>query len=833
MVEVNSTANGRDRKSPLSIANRVWLVMGLLLFLFFVTSSVSHFLTKRIEDNVKHLVLFEDAQLNAVAHMGIRLAKFSGAVAGYARERGSADRSEIARQERGFEDAVGIYLKKSDTNEERELIRQVGNVFDGLRSLSVKIIALTDEHHSELPPLRAKMRTVDDLVDERIRQAEISNDAAALVKFESLLGMDSKISEHFSYLEAYAAVGLATDRDLALVSHAAFEWHMARYRDAELSAGERAWVISLSTEFQALSAAGNRLMDTIDVKRGLLNEFSVERSRIEKLLDERLVPMVSAAREQVQGDVSFSISFAIWFLLSMTLFGVVIGAIASVALTRGLVRPILRLTEGAEAIGRGNFDHRIDIRSDDEIGRLAESFNRMAHNRQEAEKALRQQAHHDVLTKLPNRVLFQIRLAEALDNAHRIDRIVAVHCLDLNKFKDVNDTLGHPAGDLLLQQFAARLGEFHRQSDTVARLGGDEFAVIQTNLADDHGITILAGRIIDSLAAPFDLNGERIFTGASIGISTYPHDGTEAEVLLKNADLALYRAKHEGLLEGHGKYVLFDRDMNAEVQGRKTLEADIRLALDRGEFFLNYQPQIHMASGRMVGAEALVRWHHPERGLISPGEFIPVAEQAGLVNSITEIVLAEACAQVRLWRDNGLPDFRVSVNLSPADFKRKDIVALITRVLDENQLEPKYLELEITEGMVMSGADTVIATLNELHALGVDLAINDFGTGFSSLSYLKQFPVDRLKIDRAFVSDVLSNVEDASITEAIINLGHNFNLTVIAEGVETAEQLEFLRQQGCDEVQGYYISRPLDPADIGPFIDGFSLATVNDISNTA
>ncbi|MFP6744528.1 MAG: EAL domain-containing protein, partial [Alphaproteobacteria bacterium] len=292
-------------------------------------------------------------------------------------------------------------------------------------------------------------------------------------------------------------------------------------------------------------------------------------------------------------------------------------------------------------------------------------------------------------------------------------------------------------------------------------------------------------------------------------------------------------AKHEGLLEGRGKYILFDRDMNAEVQDRKSLEADIRLALDRDEFFLKYQPQIHMASGRMVGAEALVRWRHPERGMVSPGEFIPVAEQAGLVNSITEVVPAKACAQIRLWRDTGLPDFRVLVNLSPADFKRKDIVGLITRVLDDNQLEPKTLELEITEGMVRSDADTVISTLNELHTLGVDLAIDDFGTGFSSLSYLKQFPVDRLKIDQAFVGDVLSNVEDASITEAIINLGHNFNLTVIAEGVETAEQLEFLRRQGCDEAQGYYISRPLSAENLGQFVEDFSLDALNNISNTA
>ena len=804
--------------------------MGLLLFLFFVTSTVSHFLTVRIEDDVKHLVLVEDTQQDAVARMGIRLAEIAGAIQVYGRDRSDVKDSEIDRRQRDFERAAGIYQRLADTAEERDLIQQVIGIFAELRNLSAQIIAHTDEQHSELPPLRAKMQTVDELVDEKIRQTQEAEIFSKPTGFKSLLGMGSKIGEYISYLEAYAVVGLPADRDLAFVSQAAFEWYLASYHDSIVSAEERAWVEALRTEFVALSAASDRLVDIIDRKRAFLSEFGVQRARIEELIDNRLLPMVLLARRKVQGNVSFSISFAIWFLLSMTLFGVVVGAAASIALTRGLVKPILRLTEGAEAIGRGNFDHRIDIRSNDEIGQLADSFNRMAHNRQEAEEALRQQAHHDILTKLPNRVLFRIRLAEALDNARRTNRMVAVHCLDLDKFKDVNDTLGHPAGDLLLQQVASRLGDCLRMSDMVARLGGGEFAVIQTNLTHDNGIAVLAGRMIDSLATPFDLHDERIFTGTSIGISTYPHDSAEADTLLKNADLALYRAKHEGRQEGHAKYILFDRAMNAEIQYRKSLETDIRVALDGNEFFLNYQPQIDMRSGLIVGVEALLRWDHPVRGMVSPGEFIPVAEHSGLISGLTELVLTKACAQARAWRDADLPPFRVSVNLSASDFKRKDLVALITRMLEENQLEPKYLELEITEGMVMSGADSVIATLNELNALGVDLAIDDFGTGFSSMSYLKQFPVDRLKIDQAFVGEVLTNQEDANIIDAIISLGHSFNLTVIAEGVETADQLEFLRRQGCDEAQGYYISRPLNPEAVAKFIAEFSL---EDISNTA
>ncbi len=833
MSEAGEAASRRSRKTKFSIANRVWLVMGLLLFLFFVTSSVSHLLTKRIKEDVKHLVLVEDTRQDAVTKMETRLAELARSVFAYAHERSESSREAIGQWQGEFDRAILVYTRLAKTDEERGLSNEISAFFDVFKTLSEEVVALTDEQHDELAPLRSKMEALDTLINERIQQTRSQDETGRMSKIEAVLGMESTISQHIIYLEAYAASRRSEDREKARVSQAAFEWFVSQFGTADLDDEDRAWLDQLTADFTALSSAGRRIMSVIDRKRTVLNNFEVQRTRIEGLLDNRLFPAVRTARSRVQRDVSFSISFAIWFLLSMTLFGVVVGAGASIALTRGLVQPILSLTEGAEAIGEGRFDYRIDIRSDDELGRLAASFNRMAQNRQEAEESLRKQAYHDTLTKLPNRVLFQLRLAEALDNARRVNRQVAVHCLDLNKFKDVNDTLGHPMGDLLLQQVAGRLNGCVRKSDTVARLGGDEFAVIQTNLTNSAGISVLAGRVIDSLAMPFDLSDERVYTGTSIGISTYPNDGAEPELLLKNADLALYRAKHEGRLEGRGRYSLFDRAMNVEVQERKSLEQDIRRALDNDEFFLNYQPQIDIESGRIIGAEALVRWHHPERGMVSPGEFIPVAEQAALVNNLTEIVLAKACAQIRAWRDADLPLFRVSVNLSPADFKRKDIVAVITRVLDENGLEPRFLELEITEGMVMSGAETVIATLNELHELGVDLAIDDFGTGFSSLSYLKQFPVDRLKIDQAFVGDVLSNKEDASIIEAIINLGHNFSLTVIAEGVETAEQMNFLRRQGCDEAQGYFISRPLDADAIAEFVKGFTLDGRREASKTA
>ena len=831
MSETGGAASRRSRITNFSIADRVRLVTGLLLFLFFVTSLVSHLLTKRIETDAKSLIMVEVSRQDAVTKMRFRLAGFTHTVFAY--QRGESTSEAIDHWQGELDRAIAHYARLAKTDREREFRREIKALFDKFKILSETVVGLADEQRNALAPLISKKAAVDALIIQRIQQVGNRNEPDRMSMVAIMRGMELTISEHFGHLEAYAASGRPEDRDKVRNSEAGFEWFTDQYRNTGLDDEERAWLDQLITDFAALSRTGERIMSGVDRKRPALDNFEAQRTRIESLLVDQLVPAARSARSQGERNVSFSISFALWFLLSMTLFGIIVGAGASVSLTRGLVQPIIGLTEGAEAIGEGRLDHRIDLRTDNEMGRLAASFNRMAQKRQDAEEALRRQAYHDTLTKLPNRMLFQLRLAEALDNARRVGRLVVVHCLDLDKFKDVNDTLGHPMGDLLLQQVAGRLNDCVRKSDTVARLGGDEFAIIQTNLIDNTGITVLAGRVIDSLALPFDLNEEQVYTGTSIGISTYPHDGSEPDMLLKNADLALYRAKHEGRLEGRGAFILFDRTMNTDVVARKQLEQDIRQALDNDDFFVNYQPQIDLESGHIVGAEALVRWNHSERGMVSPGEFIPVAEQAALVNQLTEVVLTKACAQIKAWRDAGLPPLRVSVNLSPADFKRKDIVAVITRVLHENGIEPRFLELEITEGMVMSGAETVIATLKELHELGVDLAIDDFGTGFSSLSYLKQFPVDRLKIDQAFVADVLSNKEDASITEAIINLGHSFGLTVIAEGVETAEQMEFLGHQGCDEVQGYFISRPLDPEAIAAFVETFTLEGLRAASRTA
>ena len=434
--------------------------------------------------------------------------------------------------------------------------------------------------------------------------------------------------------------------------------------------------------------------------------------------------------------------------------------------------------------------------------------------RKSSEAKIERMALEDALTRLPNRTQFHNKLRDAITQAKRIDRLVGVMILDLDHFKHVNDTMGHPGGDELLCKVAERLDSCIRATDTVARLGGDEFAVIVTNAENPDGITATAARIVEAIARPFVLQGQDVHTGTSIGMTIYPFDNGTPDQLLRNADLALYRAKEEG----RGSFQLFDQAMHDEVQERRALEADLRLALKREELGIVYQPQFDAMTGEIVGAEALLRWHHPTRGSVPPAEFIPLAEATRLIFPISEWVLETVCAQNKSWHENGFPGLRVSVNISPLHFKQQNLVEQIRLILLETGLEPAALELEITEGMAMAESTEAHSTLDHLKRLGIRLAIDDFGTGYSSLNRLKRFPVDRLKIDQSFVRDITTDWDDAAINSAVIRIGHSLNIRVIAEGVETTEQMRFLVEHGCNEVQGYLLSPPLPAEELAAFM---------------
>jgi diguanylate cyclase (GGDEF)-like protein/PAS domain S-box-containing protein len=448
--------------------------------------------------------------------------------------------------------------------------------------------------------------------------------------------------------------------------------------------------------------------------------------------------------------------------------------------------------------------------------RVAGEIFASALERKQAESLIVYQAYHDALTDLPNRMLFHDRLTQALAQARRRGHGLAVLFMDLDQFKRVNDTLGHGAGDRLLQDVAGRLREAVRESDTVARVGGDEFTLLLPHVGGGEDAAKVAQTVLATIARPAEIDGNRLYVTTSIGISLYPDDGTEAEALLTSADIALYRAKELG---GNG-YQLCTPAMNAHSRARLTLEGDLRLALERRELRLLYQPQVAVASGEMVGVEALLRWRHPRRGLIAPDEFIEVAEEARLIVPIGEWVLRTACAQARRWRRRGLAGLRVAVNLSARQFQSRDLLPTLESVLRETGLEAEGLDLEITESVAMQNVDLTVELLRALRAMGLRIAMDDFGTGHASLSYLQQFPLDALKIDRRFVGELAGGGGGCAIVTAIIDLAHGLGLQVIAEGVETAAQLAALRERRCDQCQGFLISPPLRASKVEPFWAG-------------
>ena len=422
-----------------------------------------------------------------------------------------------------------------------------------------------------------------------------------------------------------------------------------------------------------------------------------------------------------------------------------------------------------------------------------------------AEEKIQVLAFSDALTKLPNRRLLQDRLTQALASARRQEGRVALLFLDLDRFKNINDSLGHSVGDLFLQEVAGRLERATRELDTVARVGGDEFLILLTGLKDVTDAAVAAERLMDAMTAEFVVQGHPLNIGCSLGISIFPEHGTDAETLIKNADTAMYSAKENG----RNGFRFFTEDVNALAVERLTLENSLPHALDKEELFLVYQPQVDMTTGKIIGLEALLRWQHPELGLVPPDKFIRIAENCGLIVPVGEWVLRTACSQARKWQEAGLPPVRVAVNVSAVQFRRQGFSEQVRKVLRETALAPEYLELELTESLLLADADVTLSVIQELKAMGLTLAIDDFGTGYSSFRYLKQFRVSRLKIDRSFIRDVAVNPDDAAITAAIISMAKSLRLKVIAEGVEDEAQMSFLRAHQCDEIQGYYFSKPL------------------------
>jgi diguanylate cyclase len=433
---------------------------------------------------------------------------------------------------------------------------------------------------------------------------------------------------------------------------------------------------------------------------------------------------------------------------------------------------------------------------------------------EQANAELQHQATHDALTGLPNRVLFLDRLGREIAHAERDGHAFAVLVVDLDRFKVINDTLGHGPGDQLLIEIARRLSLAIRAVDTVARTGGDEFLLLVTGIREPADAAVIAAKIVSELDKSVSISAADVHTSASIGISVYPADGTDSDSLIAHADEAMYFAKQRG----RNGFQFFSPGMSVFSRERLDMESDLRRALPLKQFQVHYQPKMDVASGRMNSVEALLRWRHPTRGLVGPNDIIPLAEESGLMFAIGDWVLREACRQARQWQVEGLPFLRIAVNISPIHFLQPKFLDIVRAALSDHELEPRYLEIELTETTVMDHAESSVRILEELSRMGVLVSIDDFGTGYSSMSYLRRFPIDKLKIDRSFINDLTTNSDAASIVKAIVSLAHSLRLKVVAEGVETAEQLEKLREPGCDQFQGFYRSAAVLPGEIEKFV---------------
>lgn len=515
--------------------------------------------------------------------------------------------------------------------------------------------------------------------------------------------------------------------------------------------------------------------------------------------DQALLILAYPKSEALAGARKLQIALAI-----MTLLGMAVAAFATWRAAGRITEPLARLDHAAGRLASG--EHvKVRVRGDDELARLAATFNEMSGKIEEREKRITQLAFNDVLTGLPNRTMFQQQLEHLYRSIEGSDALVALHCLDLDQFKTINDTLGHPAGDALLIATGERIRDVAR-GHFVARLGGDEFVVLQRVGSDRNAIDRLAEELIAAIARPLTIDGNELAPSTSVGIAIAPFDAPDGETLLRNADLALYRAKDAG----RGTFAFFEESLNRRAQDRRRLETDLRVALERGEFELYYQPLFDLESNRIGSFEALIRWNHPERGLIAPGEFIGVAEETGIIVPMGAWALREACRTASRWPHH----LRVAVNVSPIQFHRGGLHETIVQALAASGLPPERLEIEITESVFLDGAESTLKLLHSLRSIGVRVALDDFGTGYSSLSYLQSFPFDKIKIDRSFIENLLTRPGAIAIVAAITELAHALGMETTAEGVEDNAQLAELRSHGCSSVQGFLFARPMQAADV-------------------
>lgn len=786
--------------SRLKISAKVYLAFGGILSFYLAGLMLLFYSIHEVDAQLEQIIHIHAPLRAAAFELEINTVGVGMGVMKYLERPDPRHRQRVEKDGADFRRFKNEYDSLVRSDDGRRLGREIESLYGSFVTLGAALMAQQDELESALAHFGDVTRKADGLLDKQLMGGNSG---------PRVITLEARIAEMGQWLALYLHTRNKVYLDLLEQDRAEVRRLLAAW------SGDAGW----HQDVRRLVDQGLLQVDLIirlqQRRDADIQRFIDLRRQLDHLLDESLQKLVERSAMDAKRHVEATVHRVFATVAGITLLLLVISIIAARFLVRVVIQPMRKLSGGVAALAGGKLDHRIEHTSRDEFGELAQGFNQMAsqllENRvglelrvEERTQELAYQATHDALTGLANRAGFAQRLNDALKSARRRGEKLGVLLLDLDGFKDINDSRGHDVGDRLLQEVGRRLQGHVRDVDLAARLGGDEFCLLLENVEGHMQAAEVAERCLDALSAPIPLGGAELGARGSIGIAVYPDDGEEPNVLLKAADTAMYAAKRPG---GH-RYAFYEARMTQEVERRMVMESALRVAVNRGEFELHYQPQVRLENGRMWGTEALIRWRHPERGLVPPDEFIPLAEHLGLIDVLGEWVLRTACRQAMSWQEEGLEGLVMAVNVSPSHFESPGFVAAVARVLRDTGLAPERLEIEVTESITRNPS-LHAAVSADLRGLGVHMAIDDFGTGYSSLTVLKHMPINTLKLDRQFIHDMLGDARSSVLVGSIIAMATGLDLDVVAEGVETLEQVQVLKGLGCPLAQGYFFSRPV------------------------
>jgi diguanylate cyclase (GGDEF)-like protein len=795
-AHVGGSADGShdEKRSQLTVAKALRLTSGFVLLAFVAFVFASFLSVQSIDSSFDQVVSVDQPSGEAATDM---IASADEATIAFLESLVSDKRVPSETAEDAFNRALAEYdslVSRTSRTSAFDLSEVARGLFQRLRSLGRSLVSDDQQRRQSFLAVQRRLEDLDDTVEE----------------VDSLSGFEGDVEENARLVSNYVAAPSLENKEASLEELDEFIVELFEARAAAEGRSERRKLSGMLADVRQFQEVHLRIIALTERSEDVIPLFLSTRSRLDAVLTEGIDRTVETSLERRSERAAQTVETSKTILIASLVLGVTLGLGAWLWIRKRITQPVGRLVSAIGGLGQAEESIETDLLRNDEFGLLARALAGAASQRRVLEEELRQQALHDPLTGLANRTLFKDRVDHALKQRRRDDKSIAVAFLDIDDFKTINDSLGHAAGDELLVAIGQRLRESVRTSDTPARLGGDEFAVLLSDVAGVADVAIPAQHILESVAVPMELGDKVVSLRGSVGIAIH-ENGQDATELLRNADVAMYSAK----TEGKGRYRIFDEMMHSAAVQRFQLKNELVSAIDREEFRLHYQPVIDLTSGRKKAMEALLRWEHPQRGLIAPGEFVALAEETGAIVPISRWVLDHACAQAVHWRRTiESNDLRVCVNVSPSQLNDHGLVVDVTRALASSELPAEALVLEITENVFLLNDEAVMSTLDELASLGVAIAIDDFGSGYSSLGYLSRLPIKILKIDRSFVHSIDLGPEEGAVAQAIIRLGRALGLEIIAEGIETSGQLGELQRLECPLGQGFLLGRPSAPEEI-------------------